>query len=255
MVTRAEVERFFSVTGSITDTSIGDDDGYGGGKGSDYGSDYGYGYGSDYGYGYGSDYSFSLVDANGGGALNGSGYGFGCGRGCGGGDGEGCYGRYDSSDDVGIIEINGYKAYLIDDVITIITHIKGKYAKGYIVGDDLSFSPCFVAKVGNSFAHGKTLKDAVKDATQKELEKLPEEERIDMFKQEFGGLDSLHKGKKYYDWHHILTGSCTMGRDEFCKTHSVDMDAEYTVRYFLEITKNSYGSEIIKQLIESYETI
>lgn len=79
------------------------------------------------------------------------------------------------------------------------------------------------------------------------------EERIKKFVEVFGALDSEHKGKEFYDWHHILTGSCRMGRDEFCKAHNVDLTKKYTVKYFLEITENSYGSNIIKQVRESYK--
>lgn len=239
MATRAEVERFLSVTGYV----------FGCGSGSGSGSGYGYSSGSGYGTG-GGFHGDGYGCGSGSGSSSSSGSGYGDGSGSGDGYGNGFCEGYS-----GISEINGYPINIIDNVLTVITNIKGNFAKGYIVGSDLSFSPCYIAKVGNSFAHGKTLKDAVKDATEKELEILPKEVKIDKFKQEFGSLDSLHKGRKYYDWHHILTSSCTMGRDKFCKEHSIDMDAEYTVRYFLELTKNSYGSEIIKQLIKSYETI
>ena len=44
-----------------------------------------------------------------------------------------------------------------------------------------------------------------------------------------------------------------MGRNEFCKAHDIDLTKKYTVRYFLEITKKSYGSNVIKQVRESYK--
>ena len=78
------------------------------------------------------------------------------------------------------------------------------------------------------------------------------EERIEKFKVVFGSLDSEHTGKKFYDWHHILTGSCRMGRDGFCKAHKIDLEKKYTVRYFLDITENAYGGDVIKQIRESY---
>ena len=131
--------------------------------------------------------------------------------------------------------------------------MRGNIACGYIVKDDLTLSPCYIAKAGNSFAHGFTLKEAVADAEAKELENMPVGERIKKFVETFGSLDSEHTGKEFYDWHHILTGSCRMGRDEFCKAHDVDFTKKYTVRYFLEITKESYGGDIIKLIGKEYE--
>ena len=127
--------------------------------------------------------------------------------------------------------------------------MRGNIACGYIVKKDLTLEPCYIAKAGNYFAHGKTLKDALKDAEAKEMKEMPIEERIEKFIEVFGSLDSEHTGKEFYDWHHILTGSCRMGRDKFCEENGIDLTKKYSVRYFLNITKNSYGGDIIKQII------
>ena len=170
--------------------------------------------------------------------------------GYGSGDGSG-YG--DGSGDGDIIALNGNIVDYIDSVPTIITQVRGNIACGYIVKKDLTLEPCYIAKAGNSFAHGNTLKEAVADAEAKEMENMPIEERIEKFVETFGSLDTEHTGKEFYAWHHILTGSCRMGRDEFCKAHNVDLEKMYSVRYFLDLTKGSYGSNIIKQVRESYK--
>ena len=168
------------------------------------------------------------------------------------GDGYGYgYGSGDGSGD--IKALNGNIVGYIDSVPTIITQVRGNIACGYTVKDDLTLSPCYIAKAGNSFAHGFTLKEAVADAEAKEMEDMPIEERIKKFVETFGSLDSKHTGKEFYAWHHILTGSCRMGRDEFCKAHNVDLEKMYSVRYFLEITKESYGGDIIKLIGKEYE--
>ena len=229
IATREEVQGFLSIqNNSGYGYGHGDGDGYGSG----YGSGSGDGSGSGYGYGDGSGYGFG----------SGSGYGDGYGFGSGSGD-----------DD--IKALNGNIVYYIDDVPTIITQVRGNIACGYIVEEDLTLDSCYIAKVGNSFAHGETIKEAVADAEAKEMERLPIEERIEKFVETFGSLDSEHTGKEFYDWHHILTGSCRMGRDEFCKAHDVDLAKKYTVRYFLAITKNSFGSDVIKLIRESYENM
>ena len=235
--TREEVKRFLFIQNSNYGLDYGgnkgSDDGYGFGFGSGKGSDggYGFGYGSSVGSGFGSESS-----------NDGSGFGYGTVFRFGYGNGD-------------VIALNDNIVDYIDDVPTIIIQVHGNFAYGYIVKEDLTLEPCFIAKVGNSFAHGKTLKDAVTDAKAKETKRLPIEERIEKFIEIFGPLDSEHTGKEFYDWHHILTGSCRMGCDGFCKSHNIDLAQKYTVGYFLDITKGSYGSDVIKMIIKAYENI
>ena len=243
-VTREEVERFLSIK-----TINGEGFGCGSGDGYCYGNKYSYGDG----YGPGSGYR---AGSGGGGAYN-SGNGFGDSNGSGDGDGfSKGHGSEDGSGeggDVSVINIktfNGHIIDYIDGVPTIITNIHNNVASGFIIGFDMTLIPCYVAKAGNSFAHGKTLKDAVKDAEAKEVREMPIEERIEKFIEVFGSLDSEHTGKEFYDWHHILTGSCRMGRDKFCKENGIDRTKKYRGKYFLNITKNSYGGDIIKQIIK-----
>lgn len=239
IVTREKVERFLSIIGK--DCRYSDDDIY-------YGDDsgYGYGFGSGYGYVDGNGYGYGF------GPRHDDGSGYGLGKGCGAGRDDNS-GRCNGYGNGGIKALNGNTIDYIDGVPTIIKQVRSNIACGYIVKDDLTLSPCFIAKVGNSFAHGKTLKGAVADAENKEIERLPTKERIKTFREHFGNLDSEHTGREFYDWHHILTGSCRMGRDEFCKANEIDLEKKYTVRYFLQITGNSYGCEIIKKVSESYE--
>ena len=221
----------------------GDGSGYGYGDGDGYGDGYGYGYGS--GYGSGSGYGDGYGD--------GDGYGYGYGEGYGDGDGDG-YG-YGYGDGYGkIVAFASEKVWYVDGVPTFIDHIRGDIAEGRILNDDLSMVPCYIARVENSFAHGKTLREAVMDAESKAMEELPEEERIARFVSAFPSLDSTAKCEDFYRWHHTLTGSCRMGRDNFVKSHNLDMEKEYTVRYFLDITKEEYGRETIKKTLKHYGT-
>ena len=248
--TREEVKRFLSVekyyrgyeygSGYSDGYKDGSGFGYGNGKGSydGYGFGYGSGYGAGYkdGYGYGSSLRYEDGSGSGPGFSSSPGFGFG-------------YGNGD------VTALNGNIVDYIDNVPTIIIQVHGNFAYGYIVKDDLTLSPCFIAKVSNSFAHGKTLKEAVADAKAKELEKMTVEERIAKFVEAFGPLDSEHTGKEFYDWHHILTGSCRIGRDEFCKSHNIGFTKMYSVKYFLDITEESYGGDIIKLIRKEYKNI
>ena len=255
-VPTAEVDRFLSLK-----SPNGEGCGCGSGDGYCYGNGYGYGDGDGTGSGYGTgsgggdgcDYNYG----NGYGHSNSSGDGDGFSKGYGSEDGRG------EGGDVSVINIktfNGHIIDYIDGVPTIITHIHNNVASGFIIGFDMTLIPCYVAKAGNYFAHGKTLKNAVEDAETKEMGEMPIEERIEKFIEVFGSLNSEHTGKEFYDWHNILTGSCRMGRDKFCEENGIDLTKKYSVRYFLNITKNSYGGDIIKRIIneltkEKYGTI
>lgn len=233
IATREEVESFLSIQQIFSNFDLS---GHAYGHGTSRGCGSGYGY-SDCGSGEcdGSGYSYSYYNGS---SSTGSGSGSSCGFGNGSGD---------------IKALNGNAVDYVDSLPTIIIQVKGNFAKGYVVNEvHLTLESCYIAKVGNSFAHGKTLKEAVIDAKEKEIEKMPIEERIEKFKEVFGSLDSEHTGKEFYDWHHFLTGSCRMGRDGFCKTHKIDLEKKYTVRYFLDITKDSYGSNIIELVCNAY---
>ena len=183
------------------------------------------GYGNGYGYGYG----------------NGDGYGNGYGNGDGSGDGD------------GIAEIDGYKVYKIDRVRTIITSIRGNVAQGYILEQNTHLVPCFVVKENGHFAHGKTLHEAYTALQEKLYDDSTEEERIAAFMEKFPDYDTSYDNADLFAYHHVLTGSCRMGRDSFVKNHGLSLDGKTTVKEFIELTKDSYGGEIIKRLGKEYK--
>ena len=213
--------------------------GYGCGNGYGYGDGYGDGCGCGNGYGYGY--------GDGCGCGNGYGYGDGFGDGDGYGDGYG-FGNYDGN----IKSLNGQPVYIIDETQTIITQVVGQYAKGFILGSDLTMTPCYIAKCGNYFAHGEMLRDALEDAVSKYEQDLPVEERIANFNSTFPDNDKPIKVSLLYVWHNRLTGSCAMGRQAFAKEHNIDIGTDsMTVSEFVRLTENSYGGDVIKLLKQS----
>ena len=191
------------------------------------------GYGSGYGYG----------DGSGSGDGDGSGSGSGSGDGCGSGDGSG------SGD--GIKSICGMAVNMIGGVPTIITHLHGNVAKGFIVDSDLSATTTFVVKGQNLFAHGATLAEAVAALEEKIMENLPVEERLRAFKAKFSP-GKTYTVAEFYDWHHRLTGSCTQGRDHFAQEHGLSMDDPMPPEEFIRLTKDAYGGAVIRQLAAYY---
>ena len=216
--------------------------GSGSGSGSGYGSGYSSGSGDGYssGSGDGSGYSYSSGKGSGYGSGNGSGYGFGYGDGSGDGYGD------------GVKEVNGDTVYIVDDVPTIIKSVRDNIAQGFILQRDLTLTPCYVVKEQNRFAHGETLHDALSALQEKLYDDSTEEERIEAFRKKFPKYDTPYPNRDLFAYHHVLTGSCRMGRESFCKDKGIDLDGSTTVREFIELTKDSYGGDVICKLPEVY---
>ena len=240
---------------------FGRGDGSGDGCGFSFGFGFGFGSGCGGGDGDGCGFSFGFGSGCGGGDGSGCGSGDGDGCGCGDGDGSG-FGSgcgsgdgsgYSFGDGGGLKSYNRQQVYYIDCTPTLINSIHNNVAKGYIINANKTLSACFVVRIGNSFAHGETLKAAHADALSKHMLDMPEDERIEMFVNEHPAYDKAYPCQDLFKWHNILTGSCEMGRRSFCKNHGIDLNSTYTVRYFLGITKDAYGGNIIKKVIEKYE--
>ena len=225
--------------------------GYGYGDGSGSGSGYGYGDGDGSGSGYGDGDGSGSGSGYGSGYGSGDGYGYGDGDGSGYGDGDGYGYGYGSGDGYGdgIKTFNGDKAYIIDDIPTIIKHVHDNVAKGYILNDDFTLTETFVAKRNGKFAHGETLHEAFASLQEKLYDDSTEEERLEAFKKHFQDFTKKVSAKELFHWHHVLTGSCKQGRLSFCANKGIDIDNDtYTVHEFIELTQYSYGGDIIRKL-------
>ena len=191
-----------------------------------------------FGDGYGSGFGFGFGDGYGSGFGDGFGDGYGSGFGDGYGDGL-------------VSSINHLPTAVVDGVLTAFSRVHGTVAKGYIVRGDLSMKPCYVVKSGALFAHGETLRDAMSALRGKMFEDMPEEDRIKAFVE-------AHKpgiavsNQDLFDWHHRLTGSCLMGRNEFVERHGIDLNASTTPEAFIRLTEHAYGGDVIRKLRDFY---
>lgn len=219
------------------------------GDGAGYGAGYGFGVG-----GYGDGYGILNSDKNGTDGVvwdvAGPDANIGCGCGCGCGSSYG-YG-YGSGDDLGVKEINGNIVCIIDDIPTIITSVRNNIAEGFIVKNDLQFEPCYIVKENNQFAHGSTLKDAFMSLQEKLYDDSTEEERIEAFMKQFPEYDVKYDNMDLFVYHHVLTGSCRMGREAFMSNKGLSLDGKTSVREFVKLTQDAYGGDIIKKLPETY---
>ena len=159
--------------------------------------------------------------------------------GSGSGDGSGDLRKFEDMD-----------VYYIDENPCLIFSIHRKIAKVEVIGNDFTLTLSYVAKIGRSFAHGATPREAVVAATQKDMEDRPLEERIDLFFESHPDLDTPYGD--LFQWHHTLTGSCEFGRKEWCRTHGYQPTDSITIRTFIEQTRNDYGGDAIRQLAGRY---
>ena len=222
-VLESKIKEFLTTSDSF---SGGDSSGYGFEEGTGFGGgcSYGEGYNSGRGHGTGCNKEPSY------GSVVTSGYGLG--HSCG----------------FGFKSINGNTIHIIDNMPTIITSIHNNAAKGFIVQTDLQLTPCYIVKDGDKFAHGYTLREAFNSLQEKLYDNSTEEERINTFKKKFPKYDAKYSNKDLFTYHHVLTGSCIMGRETFITNKGLSLDGKTSIREFVELTKDSYGGEIIKKL-------
>ena len=201
-----------------------------------------YGYGSGYGSGCGSDGGFGWGNGDGSDCCYRWGYEDGNGDGYGWGFGDGS----------GVKDINGNHVYIVDGIQTIIKSVRSNIAQGFVLQSDLTLKPCYIVKERNKFAHGDTLHDAFSALQEKLYDDSTEEERIEAFRKKFPEYDTPYPNRDLFAYHHVLTGSCRMGRESYCKDKGIDLDGSTTVREFIELTKGSYGGDVICKLPEAY---
>ena len=199
---------------------------------------HGYCYGYSNGDGCGDGCGAGSCDGHGAGSCDGYGSGIGAGIGCGAGK--------------GVKELNGDNVHLVDGIQTIIKSVHGNIAQGFILNSDLTLQPCYIVKEQNKFAHGDTLHDAFTSLQEKLYDESTEEERIEAFVKKFPDYDTSYPNRDLFAYHHVLTGSCRMGRERFCKDNGINLDGSTTVREFVSLTKDNYGSETIRKLPQAY---
>ena len=139
--------------------------------------------------------------------------------------------------------------------MTTITRVRDNIAVGFVLRGDLTLKPCYIVKEDNKFAHGDTLHDAMLSLQEKLFDNSTDEERITKFIEKFPQLNYPYPAKELFTYHHILTGSCRMGRELFCHNHDINIEADsFTIQEFINLTKDQYNGSIILKLQQHYDT-
>jgi hypothetical protein len=117
-----------------------------------------------------------------------------------------------------------------------------------VIKDDMSTSKMYIAKSGNLFAHGETKELALRDVNEKYFASLSFEEKKSEFIKKFK-KDEKYSNKLFFEWHHLLTGSCESGRLMFIQSHGISLDDSMTTLQFLNLTKTAYNGEVINDIL------
>ena len=242
-----------SGSGDGDGSGSGSGDGYGSGSGSGDGDGDGDSDGSGSGFGDGSGYS----DGSGSGSGSGDGDGDGFGDGSGSGDGSvikiANYKKgFLSNQTFGLDKLNGKDVYYIDNIPCHFLCIVGNVAKVEIIKNDFSREVQYVAKSGYFFAHGETKEKSIRAVSDKFFASLSFEEKKNEFLSKFK-KEARYPNQEFFIWHHYLTGSCESGRKIFVQSKNIDLQESMTVLEFLNLTKNEYNGNKIRELIESYK--
>lgn len=152
----------------------------------------------------------------------------------------------------GIKSYNGRSIYYIEGRRVMFDQIHGNFAKCTILRIDLTTYESWLVKDFGFIAFGKTIKDAYNNARLKSWQTIPIEDRIQQFV-DTHPLDKVFSNKELFEWHDILTGSCMVGKYQFCRKNKIDLNKQTSVKEFLLLVKNEYKSDIIQQIINSYE--
>jgi hypothetical protein len=129
------------------------------------------------------------------------------------------------------------KYLLIDGVLTEILSKHRNYYKGKIVGKK---DVCYVATNGESWAHGKTLREASKDLMFKGSKRA-----VELYK----GMDKEKKlnFSEAVACYRSITGACSFGVKNFVESIGLDVEKKYSVKDMLKLSEGKYGSETFKE--------
>lgn len=147
---------------------------------------------------------------------------------------------------------NNRFVYYIDNRRIMFDQIHGNFAKCTCINIDLTTYQVWLVKDFGVLAFGNTIKEAHHNAKLKSWQLIPIETRIKQFV-ETHPLDKEFSNKELFEWHDILTGSCMVGKYHFCRKNKIDLNKQTSVKEFLLLVKNEYKSDIIQQIINSYE--
>ena len=94
---------------------------------------------------------------------------------------------------------------------------------------------CVIAKVGDYYAHGETVREAVSDANFKRLQATV---NVDQIVAEVKSTQRVTR-----EHYRLLTGACKLGTERFLESHGLTGEASIPLDQCREIVRGAYGGE------------
>ena len=113
---------------------------------------------------------------------------------------------------------------------------KTQYIRDYKKGKEIKQ---YVVKKNEFTAHGKTIKDAIKDIEFKYLQSQDIQEHIKRVKEQ---------GYITPNDYRLLTGACRYGTNKWLEENNFTWEDKKTIEEVIELTKGQYGNEKIKEI-------
>jgi hypothetical protein len=120
--------------------------------------------------------------------------------------------------------------------------MKARYFKGGKIAD---MQKCYIAQIGEYYAHGETISQAVSDARFKQMQDTMDVESVVRTIKDAG-----HFTRETF---RLLTGACSFGVEQFLKEHDLHDKDTLSISDTLRITKGAYGGSVVAEYFEHME--
>ena len=100
--------------------------------------------------------------------------------------------------------------------------------------EDFKKNKAFVARIGDKFAHGKTIEEAKSDLRYKLSDR-------DTSKYKHWKLGDVKSTDELIECYMTITGACSFGTKQFCE--SIKLKTEYSIKDIIELTKGRFGND------------
>jgi len=116
------------------------------------------------------------------------------------------------------------------------TVMRARYFKGGEVG---SMPKCYIAQIGEYYAHGDTIKQALSDARFKHLQATMDTS---------GVVEEIKTAGHFTrETFRILTGACASGTERFLSDHGLADKETLSIAETVRVTRCSYGGDVISE--------
>ena len=155
-----------------------------------------------------------------------------------------------------IVKYAEYEIHNINGNAVAITQEHGRAKRGVALSPSLNKHDCYVITFGESFGIGDNLHDAYEDVKRVITSKTTHVQKgydwAQFVVDRYPDVDALIPNLELLELHNIITNSCSSGIQTFAAQHGIDIDGSSSMRTFITLTKDSFGSDVIKSIADKY---